>query len=668
MRTIKTRETARGIKALDKTVDLSKRMKDTFVRTKELAEETRGPRSSSPSGYAIDNIQDKTQGAALGTALRLPNPRQKDVENMERARSHFQEAKRQLPKERRLAAEQAQKTAAKTKDSANSLRKTANEAQKTASEAKTAVKDAKQTLKQVRLEGRQTLREVRQIEKLGRSGKLPGLQKGANSARGGATSPINSTMPNANPVSVTRPHLGKSVSAPKSAGDAAKPVGESARAIKSATKGFKDTAKGSVKSARKSVKTAEKSAKAAVKTAQQTARAAQRTAQATARTAKAAEKAARAAAKVAAKTAKAAAIAVTAMVKAAIAAVQGLVAAIAAGGWVAVVIILIICMIALLVGSTFGIFFSSEPDPGTGQTVNGVITEINTEYTGKIDSIISENPHDLLDMSGARAAWKQVLAVYTVKTVSDPNNPMEVATMTDEKAAILRSVFWDMNMITHKTSSFSIVEDVLDEDGLPTGETTTITKTVLQVIVSHKTVDEMAVQYGFTDEQIEWLEELLKADYHGLWNALLYGITSVGDSSMIEIADTQIGNIGGEPYWSWYGFSERVEWCACFVSWCAEMCGYIEAGILPKFAGCDIGVGWFKRNGQWQDGGYTPAPGDIIFFDWNGNGSSDHVGIVERVDDEFVYTIEGNTSDSCARRSYRLDSGKIFGYGVPAYL
>jgi hypothetical protein len=245
---------------------------------------------------------------------------------------------------------------------------------------------------------------------------------------------------------------------------------------------------------------------------------------------------------------------------------------------------------------------------------------------------------------------------------------MEVATMTDEKAAILRSVFWDMNTITHTTSSFSIVEDVLDDDSLPTGETTTITKTVLQIIVSHKTVDEMAVQYGFSYEQVEWLEELLKPDYHSLWNGLLYGITSVGDGSMIEIADTQIGNIGGEPNWGWYGFSKHVEWCACFVIWCAEMRGYIEAGILPKFAICDIGVGWFKRNGQWQDNGYAPAPGDIIFFDWDGDGSSDHVGIVERVDGESVHTIEGNTSDSCARRSYRLDSGKILGYGVPAYL
>jgi hypothetical protein len=223
----------------------------------------------------------------------------------------------------------------------------------------------------------------------------------------------------------------------------------------------------------------------------------------------------------------------------------------------------------------------------------------------------------------------------------------------------------DYSLCKKYTTSFSIVENVLDDDGLPTGETTTISKTVLQIIVSHKTADEMAVQYGFSAEQAEWLEELLKQDYHSLWNGLLYGITSIGDGSMIEIADTQIGNIGGEPYWNWYGFSERVEWCACFVSWCAEMCGYIEAGILPKFAGCDIGVGWFKIRDQWQDGSYTPAPGDIIFFDWNGDGSSDHVGIVERVDGEFVHMIEGN---SCARRSYLLDSGKILGYGVPVYL
>ena len=190
---------------------------------------------------------------------------------------------------------------------------------------------------------------------------------------------------------------------------------------------------------------------------------------------------------------------------------------------------------------------------------------------------------------------------------------------------------------------------------------------MLRITVSHKKSDEMAAQYGFTDEQKEWLEELLKPEYHHLWNALLYGISSVGDGSMIEIADTQIGNIGGEPYWSWYGFSSRVEWCACFVSWCAEQCGYIEAGILPSFSWCPSGVQWFKDRDQWQDNTYTPAPGDIIFFDWEPDGEVDHVGIVENVTDGVVNTIEGNSSDSCRRRSYDLGSIKIYGYGVPAY-
>ena len=442
---------------------------------------------------------------------------------------------------------------------------------------------------------------------------------------------------------------------------------KSAKTVKSSAKGFKDTAKGTIKTAKNSVKTAEKSAKSAVKTAQQSAKAAQKTAQATAKASKAAAKAAQAAAKTAVKAAKATAKAVAALVKATIAAIKGLVALIAAGGWIAVVIILIICLIALLVGSVFGIFFSSEPNAGTGQTINGVISEINMEYTNQIDGIIVSNPYDLLDMSGARAAWKQVLAVYTVRTVSDPDNPMEVATMNDEKAAILRAVFWDMNTISHTTDTFDVEEDVLDGDGLPTGETTTVTKTVLRVTVSNKAADDMAAQYGFSVEQKEWLEELLKPEYHSLWNALLYGIYSIGDGSMIEIADTQIGNVGGEPYWSWYGFAERVEWCAIFVSWCAKQAGYIDSGTIPLFSYCPTGEQLFKERGQWQDSTYTPSPGDIIFFDWEPDGETDHVGIAESVTDGMVNTIEGNSSDSVRRRSYEIGSVKIYGYGVPLY-
>ena len=140
---------------------------------------------------------------------------------------------------------------------------------------------------------------------------------------------------------------------------------------------------------------------------------------------------------------------------------------------------------------------------------------------------------------------------------------------------------------------------------------------------------------------------------------------------IVEVARSQIGNVGGEPYWSWYGFTERVDWCACFVSWCANQCGYIESGAIPKFSGCEWGVYWFRQYDQWAGRNITPTPGMIIFFDWEDeeggglDGSADHVGIVERVENGRVYTIEGNTADSCRERFYAVGHYEILGYGIP---
>lgn len=135
---------------------------------------------------------------------------------------------------------------------------------------------------------------------------------------------------------------------------------------------------------------------------------------------------------------------------------------------------------------------------------------------------------------------------------------------------------------------------------------------------------------------------------------------------IVEVAASQIGNVGGEPYWSWYGFTERVEWCACFVSWCANKCGYLDT-FIPKFAGCSTGVQWFKARNQWADRTTTPEPGMIVFFDWDRDGVPDHAGIVEKIENGYVYTIEGNTSDSCHRQQYTVGNPNIFGYGTPAY-
>lgn len=145
------------------------------------------------------------------------------------------------------------------------------------------------------------------------------------------------------------------------------------------------------------------------------------------------------------------------------------------------------------------------------------------------------------------------------------------------------------------------------------------------------------------------------------------GFEGIGDARIVDVAASQIGNNGGEPYWSWYGFNGRVEWCACFVSWCAHKCGYIEAGIIPKFAGVGTGIDWFQDRHQWQKRGYQPKPGDIIFFDWDGDGYGNHVGIVESSDETYVYTIEGNSGDKCCRRTYFLHSTVVMGYGIPKY-
>lgn len=152
----------------------------------------------------------------------------------------------------------------------------------------------------------------------------------------------------------------------------------------------------------------------------------------------------------------------------------------------------------------------------------------------------------------------------------------------------------------------------------------------------------------------------------------LQGAGGAGSGDIVQVAASQIGNVGGEPYWSWYGFGGHVAWCACFVSWCANECGYIDAGVIPKFAWCPSGKKWFQSTGQWQDGhsGYIPKPGDIIFFNFSDDRNStdaDHVGIVESCDGSTVYTVEGNTSNSVARRSYNIGQSSIMGYGTPAY-
>ena len=442
-----------------------------------------------------------------------------------------------------------------------------------------------------------------------------------------------------------------------------RPMQESGKTIvktaRSARKAPERTARHAIKTAerssRKTIKTAQRTAKTATRTAKtagQTARTAQKTAQATV-------KATRAAAKAAATTAKAAAKATIAAIKAAIAAIQSLVATIAAGGWVAVVVILVICLVALVVFSVFGIFFSGESNDPNAVPPSAAVAQINQEYADTLSGYQTGGSYDSVEIVGRPPSWVDVFAVFSVKTVTEDG--VDVVVLDTDRVERLRTVFWDMTKITTETKTV---------DHPATDDTDAWTETVLVITVTPRTTDDMRVFYDFTEEQNAALDELLTAESRDLWSSLLYG----NSGEFVAVALTQVGNVGGQPYWSWYGFNSRVEWCACFVSWCANECGYIDAGVIPKFAGCTGGSNWFKARGQWQDGSYEPRPGDLIFFDWNEKGGSgpqddipDHVGIVERVENGVVYTVEGNSSDSCRQRSYSVGYYEIWGYGCPAF-
>lgn len=347
-----------------------------------------------------------------------------------------------------------------------------------------------------------------------------------------------------------------------------------------------------------SIKRSEQAPKSAVKTYQQTSATVQKTVKSSIQ---AGEKAKNTAQTIVKATTKA--------VKATASAVKSVSTAIMAGGWISVVVIIVLCFVGFIASSAYGVFFSGE-DSGSGMTMQTVVHELNTEYDNKLLEIQNNTPHDVLEMNGNRASWEEVLAVYAVKVNTDPDNPQEVVTMNEEKKQILSEIFWAMNEISYRTDTKTetVITEIDDGHGNIVETATLVTRTYLYITVSHKTADEMANQYGFNQEQKDFLNDLLKDENNSLWSATIYGIGAT-DDQIVSVALSQVGNVGGQPYWSWYGFNSRVEWCACFVSWCANECGYIDTGVIPKFAGCVNGAQWFKDRGQWSDSSHEPSAG-----------------------------------------------------------
>ena len=291
------------------------------------------------------------------------------------------------------------------------------------------------------------------------------------------------------------------------------------------------------------------------------------------------------------------------------------------------------------------------------------------EYRYDLDSI-GHNPHELASYLTA------LFQTYTPQSAQAEINRVfamqYTLTLTEEIE------------VRHRTETRTGTRTVTDPE---TGETSTETYEyevevaynyyILNVKLTNKPVSEIAEEL-LTPEQLEMYRVYLETSGNkplifgggspdtgaseDLSGVQLVNGTRPGNTAIVELAKRQAGNVGGRTFWSWYGFNSRVEWCACFVSWCYGQAGLSE----PRFAGCQSqGVPWFQSRGQWGARGYANiAPGDAIFFDWDGDGSADHVGLVIGTDGERVYTVEGNSGDACKIKSYPVNYSCIKGYGL----
>lgn len=432
----------------------------------------------------------------------------------------------------------------------------------------------------------------------------------------------------------------------------------------SVDKTIKSTARGTVKTVGKRVKTAQRTYKTAIKTTEEMVQTTQKTAKVSAIAAQKTAYGMKTTAKATVQMTKAAVRVANSAIRAIIAETKALVSALIAGGWIAVLMILIV----VLLGSAVSLF-------GGGSNSNAY-TPVSAEvqaYEPLIQKYAKQH--------GIPEYVELVKAVMMQESGGRGNDPMQAAEcgyntqypnapngITDPEYSINVGI---QNLAACLNAAG--VKNPLDMDNV-----------------------KLALQgYNFGNGYISWAKNNyggysyanavefsnMQAQKHG-WSGYgdtqyvphvlryyPYGrvFTGVGNQAIVEVALTQLGNDGGQPYWSWYGFSGRVEWCACFVSWCADQCGYIESGIIPKFSSCSEGVNWFKGKGQWQDRNYVPATGDLIFFDWDGDGITDHAGIVEKCENGRIYTVEGNSGDACRQQSYPLGDSTIYGYGVVAY-
>lgn len=294
-----------------------------------------------------------------------------------------------------------------------------------------------------------------------------------------------------------------------------------------------------------------KNTKNTIKTSNQVATKAKKTAQETVKNSQRAVKLARESARKTAHGIKVATKATISAIKAIIAGTKALIAALIAGGWVAMIIIVVICLVGLLANSIFGIFLSNQKTSSDAITMNEVVAECNQEFADKIQSIQDANPHEDYVLDGNMASWKDILLVYTVKQ-SNGINATDVVTMDDNKKKVLKGIFWDMNSLSSEVK----IEKVIEQGTNINEEPKEVQKKVLHIKITSKTLEDMKLQYNFNAAQNRQLAELSSNKYANLWSGVIYGVNNSGEYvnwrqtdpswSNIKIGNTNstIGKIG----------------------------------------------------------------------------------------------------------------------------
>ena len=408
----------------------------------------------------------------------------------------------------------------------------------------------------------------------------------------------------------------------------------------------------SIKNAGKSIKTGRrttiKSTEKAVKQAQQTAKAAKQTAR---KAAQGAKQSAKAAKKMAKATAKA--------VKAFIMATKALITALISLGWIAVLILIIVILFGGFLCMTGGDNSSTvSPVSAEVQAYEPLIRKYAKQYgIGEYAELIKAV---MMQESGGQGTdpMQSSEGNFNIKYPKKPNGITNPEYSIDCGVQEIKSC-----LISAEVKNPMDMENIkLALQGYNYGNG------YIQWAKTHYGGYTLANAAEFSDKMAKEKGWESYGDKQYVPHVLRYYTigrvpNGMGNQTIVQVALSQEGN-GGETYWSWYGFSSRVSWCACFVSWCADQSGYLTSGVLPKFSLCSDGVKWFQDKGQFKDGSYVPAPGDIIFFDWGEDGTIDHVGIVESVSKGNVNTIEGNSGDKVKRHSYPIGGSGIYGYGI----